>query len=113
MKQTFHLGSWRGVRIGAHWSLLIVALFASLGAGLWIGMFGWFMGNAARSEGMVETVDESLAAVRVPGVMSHRPTVIPTSMSLATVVDQVIATTRRVRLLSPRPETSRRFDDEH
>ncbi len=77
---------------------VLLVFFAPGGAGLWIGLLGWFVGSAARAEGRAETVEEMLTGVRVRDIMSHRPTTIAPSMSLATVVDQVIATTHHTSL---------------
>jgi len=75
----------------------LVALQGDLASGIWMGVIGWFIQNAALTEATGVTLESQLKGVRVENAMTHEVSRVPSRLSLRLLVDQhVLATGQRI-----------------
>lgn len=68
-------------------------LVTGLIGALWLALIGWFVAGAATLEEQRTTIDDVLAAVRVRDVMSAEPETVPSTLTVAELVE--LMATRR------------------
>ncbi len=75
----------------------LIALQGNLAGGVWIGVIGWFIQNAAVTEATGVTLEAQLKGVRVENAMTHEVARVSSRLSLRLLVDQhVLATGQRI-----------------
>jgi Zn-dependent protease len=83
----------------------MLALRGEVFTGIWIGVLGWFLQNAAIAESTGITIESRLSGVLVQNAMTHDAPHVPSRLSLRLLVDQhVLRTGQRVFVVA---------DDEH
>lgn len=71
----------------------VIALQGDLASGIWMGVIGWFIQNAALTEAAGVTIESQLKGVRVENAMSHEVARVPSRLSLRLLIDQHVLTT--------------------
>ena len=80
---------------------LYVAIGGNVTSGLWLGLIGWFLQNAAFGETQAVTIEERLRGIRVDQVMSREFARVPARITVRSLIDDhVLATGRRVFLVA-------------
>jgi Zn-dependent protease/CBS domain-containing protein len=75
----------------------VIALQGDLASGIWMGVIGWFLQNAALTESTGVTLEAHLKGVRVENAMSHEVPRVSSRLSLRLLVDQhLLATGQRI-----------------
>ena len=75
----------------------MLALRGDVASGIWIGVIGWFLQNAAIAESTGVTLEARLSGVNVENAMTHDAPSVPSRLSLQLLVDQhVLKTGHRV-----------------
>lgn len=75
----------------------MLALRGDVASGIWIGVIGWFLQNAAIAESTGVTLESRLSGVLVENAMTHDAPHVPSRLSLRLLIDQhVLSTGHRV-----------------
>jgi Zn-dependent protease len=73
---------------------LLAAFTGSIGTGLWLAFLGWFLGSAARGELVATETRHVLEGIRIEQVMTPSPVTVGPSMTLETLVTDVLSRVR-------------------
>jgi Zn-dependent protease len=68
--------------------------------GIWLGLIGWFLLNAAQASVAQVTIRETLTGLCAADVMNHEVPIIPGNMSLEEYSNEVLRTGRRVHIVT-------------
>jgi Zn-dependent protease/predicted transcriptional regulator len=69
--------------------------------GIWTAFTGWFLSNAATTAGRQAAIQEELAGIRVAEVMQRQPSIVPSTITLAQLVnDHMLPGSRRAHLVA-------------
>jgi len=68
--------------------------------GIWLGLIGWFLLNAAQASVAQVTIRETLTGLCAADVMNHEVPIIPGKMSLEEYSNEVLRTGRRVHIVT-------------
>jgi len=69
-------------------------------SGVWLGLIGWYLLNAAQASVAQVTIRGALAGLRASDVMSQEVPTIPANMSLEEYSNEVLRTGRRVHIVT-------------
>ena len=73
---------------------LLAAFTGHIGTGLWLAFLGWFLGSAARGELAATQTRHVLEGIRIEQVMTPSPVTVAPSMTLETLVTEVLSRVR-------------------
>lgn len=78
----------------------LVSVFTGNWRGMWAGLIGWFLLNAAHASVQQVTIRETLVGLTAADVMSNEVPTIPGNMSLDEYSREVLRTGRRVHIVT-------------
>jgi Zn-dependent protease/CBS domain-containing protein len=74
---------------------LFIAVQGNLVNGIWLGVIGWFLQNAATGEAQAVTIEQRFDGVRAEHVLTREFVTIPGRLTAQMVIDQHVLTTGR------------------
>ena len=78
----------------------LISVFTGDWRGMWVGLIGWFLLNAAQASVQQVTIRETLIGLTAADVMSNEVPTIPGNMSLDEYSREVLRTGRRVHIVT-------------
>jgi Zn-dependent protease/predicted transcriptional regulator len=78
----------------------LISVFTGDWRGMWVGLIGWFLLNAAQASVQQVTIRETLTGLTAADVMSNEVPTIPGNMSLDEYSREVLRTGRRVHIVT-------------